>query len=44
MKRKIYLLAISLYIFIAGNCQFVPMMLNYNSPASNDYPEWMVQH
>jgi photosystem II stability/assembly factor-like uncharacterized protein len=41
MKRKIYLLAISLYFAIAGYCQFVPMPLNYNSPVYYDYPQWM---
>ena len=41
MKRKIYLLAITLYIAIAGNCQFIPMPLNYNSPVYKIYPHWM---
>jgi photosystem II stability/assembly factor-like uncharacterized protein len=41
MKRKIYLLAITLYLAVAGYCQFIPMQLNYNNPAYYYYPEWM---
>ena len=41
MKRKIYLLAITIYIAIAGNCQFIPMPMNYKNPAYHYYPEWM---
>jgi hypothetical protein len=41
MKRKIYMLAITLYLAIAGYSQFVPMPLNYNSPPHHYYPEWM---
>ena len=41
MKSKIYLLAISLFIVMSGNCQFVPMNLNYLEPHSWHYPRWI---
>jgi photosystem II stability/assembly factor-like uncharacterized protein len=35
MKRKLYLIAISLYIAIGGYCQtFIPMNLNYQDPVT----------
>ncbi len=41
MKRKTYLLAISLYIAIAGNCQFIPQNINYQNPPFSHWPDMM---
>ncbi len=38
MKKKNYFLAISIFITIAGNCQFIPMNLSYQS--SGTYSHW----
>jgi hypothetical protein len=41
MKTKHYFLAILLFISIAGNCQFVPMPLNYQDPNNYYWPDWI---
>ena len=41
MKRKIYLFTVLLSLSLAGNCQFIPMPLNYNNPPYKNYPHWM---
>jgi hypothetical protein len=41
MKRNIYLLLISLYISIAGNCQFIPVNINYADPSYSHWPDFM---
>ncbi len=41
MKTKFYFLAILLYISIAGNCQFVPMPLNYQDTTNYFWPDWI---
>jgi hypothetical protein len=41
MKTRNYFLAILLFISIAGNCQFVPMPLNYQDPDNYYWPDWI---
>ena len=41
MKTKQYFLAILLFISIAGNCQFVPMPLNYQDTTNYYWPDWI---
>ena len=41
MKTKFCFLAILLYISIAGNCQFVPMPLNYQDTNNYYWPDWI---
>lgn len=41
MKTKFCFLAILLYISMAGNCQFVPMPLNYQDTNNYYWPDWI---
>ena len=41
MKKNIYSLAILLCLSLVGNCQFIPMALNYHNPPFKNYPHWM---
>ncbi len=41
MKTKIYLLAISLFISIAGQSQFVPVPINFQPSSYGNYPEYI---
>jgi photosystem II stability/assembly factor-like uncharacterized protein len=41
MNRKLYLLAILLFIAIAGNCQFNAVTIHYQNPTFGHYPEYI---
>jgi photosystem II stability/assembly factor-like uncharacterized protein len=40
MKTKIYFLAISLFIAIAGKCQFAPLNINFQDPDFMHFPSY----
>jgi photosystem II stability/assembly factor-like uncharacterized protein len=41
MKTKLYFIVISIFISIAGNCQFIPMNINFEDPSFSHYPEYI---